>query len=120
MLMMHSFLTGFVGSQLADALFAHFGPGTIYEKARTGGGSPIKGPWTNHCLKIFIAKRENGDKPEGDANSKDPDGLCKAVGVTALFAGKGTDVIKEKVKECVVTCQVSTVLCRSRPSLEVL
>lgn len=76
----------------------------MYEKARTSGGQPVKGPWTNHCVKIFVANRENEDKPEGDPNGKDPDGLCKAVAVTALLAGK--DGLMEKVKECVNTVQV--------------
>ena len=27
----------------------------------------------------MIANRENGDTPEADAGSKDPDGLCKSI-----------------------------------------
>ncbi len=100
---------GFDASKLADAIFATFGPGTVYEKARTEGGSPLKGPWTNHCIKIFVANRENGDKPEGDPNGKDPDGFCKAVAVTALLAGK--DNLAAKVTECVNTCQVGKSVC---------
>ena len=97
---------GFDDKKLADAFFEYFGPGTIYENARTQTGKPVKGPWTNHCMKIFIAKRENGEKPEADANSKDPDGLCKAVPVIALHSGK--DSLSKEVTKCVQTIQVYT------------
>lgn len=97
--------SGFDDSKLADAIFAHFGPGTVYEKVRTQSESPKKGPWTNHCIKIFIANRENEDKPEADSSSKDPDGTTKAVAVTALLAGK--DGLMDQVKKCVNTAQVS-------------
>lgn len=39
---------------MADKLFKHFGPGTEYEKARLQSGYPIKGPWTNHNLKVLL------------------------------------------------------------------
>ncbi len=29
----------------------------------------MKGPWTNHNIKIFLAKREAGETPEADASS---------------------------------------------------
>ena len=79
----------------------------MYEDARTQSGTPIKGPWTNHSLKIFIANREAGTKPEADANSVDPDGLCKSIVVVSLLSGK--DSLLEAVKECVKTTQVRNV-----------
>ena len=71
-------------------------------------GKPINGPWTNHCLKIFIANRENGTTPEGDNGSKDPDGLCKAIGVVGLLSGK--DSLIDSVGQCIKVAQVCVVL----------
>ena len=96
--------TGFDAGKLGDTLFEFFGPGTVYEKARQQSGSPIQGPWTNHCLKIMIANRENGVTPAGDKNSKDPDGLCKAVALVGLLTD--VDNITDKVPDCVQTAQV--------------
>jgi len=39
---------------MADQLFKHFGPGTEYEKARSQSGTPVKGPWTNHNIKVCL------------------------------------------------------------------
>ena len=100
---------GFDTNLLADALFKHFGPGTIYEDARQQSGSPVKGPWTNHCLKIMIANRENGQSPEGDPKSQDPDGLCKAIALVCLLGGTGD--YSDKVEGCVQTAQVSGMIC---------
>ena len=99
---------GFNAGKLADALFKEFGPGTEYEAARNQSGYPIKGPWTNHSLKIFIANREAGTKPAADPTSGDPDGLCKSTVVVSLLSGK--DGLLEAVKECVKTTQVRKVL----------
>lgn len=90
--------SGFDAKKYADAIFAYFGPGTVYEKARQQSGTPKQGPWTNHALKIMIANRENGDTPEADANSKDPDGLCKAIALVRQPDGN--------IKPCVNTTQV--------------
>ncbi len=95
---------GFDEQKLSDAIFKHYGPGTIFEAARNQSGSPIKGPWTNHCVKIMVANREAGKKPAGDTGSKDPDGLCKSIAVAALFSG--TPNLKDGVEKCVNTCQV--------------
>lgn len=94
---------GFDAAKQADAVYKEFGPGTIYEKVRQQSGQPKNGPWTNHSLKIFIANREEGRKPDADTTSQDPDGLCKAVVVIALFSGKGD--LLNKVAECVATTQ---------------
>ena len=53
----------------------------------------------------MVAKREEGDKPAADANSKDPDGLCKAVALAGLLGGRGTGY-DDEVVQCVETCQV--------------
>ncbi len=95
----------FEAGRLADALYKECGPGTIYEKVRQESGQPKKGPWTNHNLKIFIANREEGRKPEADPTSQDPDGLCKAIVVIASLSG--TASVLDKVGECVGTTQVS-------------
>lgn len=97
-------VAGFDAGKLGDTLFQFFGPGTVYEKARQQSGSPIQGPWTNHCLKIMIANRENGVTPAGDKNSKDPDGTCKAVALVGLLTD--VDSIMDKVTDCVKTAQV--------------
>ena len=78
----------------------------MYENARTQSGSPVKGPWTNHCIKIMVANRENGVTPAADKNSKDPDGLCKAVALAGLLGAKEGTMV-ESVRECVRTAQVS-------------
>ena len=96
--------TGFDDAKLADAILKHFGPGTAYESARKQTKKPVDGPWTNHNIKIFLAKREEGDTPAGDTGSKDPDGLCKAVIVISLLSGKPE--MLEAVKKCVETTQV--------------
>lgn len=93
------------GKTLADALFKFFGPGTEYEKARTQSKYPLNGPYTNHCIKILVANRENETEPAADPSSKDPDGLCKAVAVIALLSGK--ESLVKAVKACVNTAQVS-------------
>ncbi|XP_064384497.1 crystallin J1C-like [Halichondria panicea] len=93
----------FEAGRLADALYKECGPGTIYEKVRQESGQPKKGPWTNHNLKIFIANREEGRKPEADPTSQDPDGLCKAIVVIASLSG--TASVLDKVGECVGTTQ---------------
>lgn len=79
---------GFDEVKQADAIFKTFGPNTIYEEARKQSSHPIKGPWTNKSVKIFLANREEGDKPEADPGSKDPDGLIKSIAVIALLYGK--------------------------------
>ena len=97
--------TGFKGQALQDDLFRAFGPNTVYEETRKQSASPKQGPWTNHCVKVMVAKREEGDKPAADANSKDPDGLCKAVALAGLLGGRGTGY-DDEVVQCVETCQV--------------
>jgi hypothetical protein len=87
---------------LGDALFKEFGPGTVYEDARTQSNKPVQGPWTNHCLKIMIANRENGEVPGAEKNTKDPDGFCKTVALGGLNGSTPLD----SVKECVRTVQV--------------
>lgn len=76
----------------------------MYEEARKMTGSPIKGPWTNHNIKIFIAKREKGESPAADPSSADPDGLCKAIVVVGLLSGKPE--LLDAVEKCVKTTQV--------------
>ena len=96
--------TGFDADKLADAIFTHFGPGTVYEDARKQTSKPINGPWTNHNIKIFLANREKGASPAADQSSKDPDGLCKAVVVIGLLSGKPE--LLDAVEKCVKTTQV--------------
>lgn len=98
---------GFDDKKLADAIFKHFGPGTPYENARQQTTKPLKGPWTNHNIKIFLAKRENGEEPDGDTGSKDPDGLCKAVPIIALLSGKPE--VFENVVKCINTTQLNPI-----------
>lgn len=90
---------------MGDALFEFFGPGTVYEDARMQSGKPVKGPWTNHCVKIMIANRENEVTPAGEKNSKDPDGFCKTVALAGLL-GEVENGLDVKVCECVKTVQV--------------
>lgn len=96
--------TGFDADKLADAIFTHFGPGTVYEDARKQTSKPINGPWTNHNIKIFLANREKGASPAADTSSKDPDGLCKAIVVIGLLSGKPE--LLDAVEKCVKTTQV--------------
>ena len=98
---------GFDAAKQADALYKEFGPGTIYEKVRQQSGQPKDGPWTNHSIKIFIANREEGRKPEADPTSKDPDGLCKSVVVIGQYSGQSN--VLDKVAECVGVTQVGVV-----------
>ena len=105
MLFRLSWNAGFDASKLADALFKHFGPGTVYEKARKEKDYPINGPYTNHSLKTFIGNREKGKTPEGNEENKDPDGLCKAIAVVGLLSGKKSLI--ESVTKCTKTLQVS-------------
>lgn len=100
---------GFDAKHLGDAIFKFFGPDTEYEHARTQSGSPVKGPWTNHCVKIMIANRENGMEPAAEKNSKDPDGLCKAVALAGLLGPDGKGALLERVRECVQTVQLNPV-----------
>ena len=95
---------------MADAIFKHFGPGTIFEQARLSTEKPVKGPWTNHNIKIFLANREKGATPAADPSSADPDGLCKAVVVVGLLSGKAE--LLDTVEKCVKTTQVSRVFGR--------
>lgn len=96
---------GFVAVKQADRFYKHFGPGTHFESTRTQSGSPKQGCWTNHNLKIFLAKREDeGEEDHADTGSKDPDGLVKAIGVAAMYHGR-PDML-EKVGECVRITQV--------------
>ena len=90
--------------KMADRFFKHFGDGTIYDAARRQSAKPVKGPWTNHSIKIFLAKREEGEKPESDTNSKDPDGLVKAIGIVGMYHGR--QEMLDRVKECVEITQV--------------
>lgn len=55
-------------------------------------------------MKIMIANRENGVSPAGDKNSKDPDGLSKAVAVVGAMSGSAE--LKDQVQKCVNTAQV--------------
>ena len=101
-------LTGFDADKLADAIFAHFGPGTIYEEARKQTSRPVKGPWTNHNIKIFLANREKGASPAADPSGGDPDGLCKSIVVIGLLSGKPE--LLDAVEKCVKTTQVGVVI----------
>ena len=100
---------GFDASKLADAIFTHFGPGTPYEDARKSTERPVKGPWTNHNIKIFLANREKGATPAADPSSADPDGLCKAIVVIGLLSGKPE--LLDAVEGCVKTTQVCVCVC---------
>ena len=94
---------GFNPEDLADQLYKHFGPGTEYAAARQQAEekkfgkqtdftskslSAVQGPWTNHCVKTFLALREAGVKPPTDGYSVDPDGIVKSIAVVALLSGK--------------------------------
>ena len=96
---------GFDAAKQADRLYKHFGPGTPFEATRKQSASPKQGCWTNHNLKTFIAKREEGDKEQSDTGSKDPDGLVKAIAVVAMHQGQ-PDLL-DKVEQCVRVTQVS-------------
>ena len=100
-------VAGFDAGKLQDALFKTFGPGSIYEDVRKQSANPKQGPWTNICLKIMIANREENVSPAGDKNSKDPDGLSKAVVLAGLLGGCGQNY-DNQVEQCVETCQVRT------------
>ena len=95
---------GFNRAKQADRLYKHFGPGTPYEATRQQTSSPKQGCWTNHNLKIFLAKREEGEDEEADSGSKDPDGLVKAIAVVAMYHGR--EEMERYVEECVRITQV--------------
>ena len=102
-------LAGFDSKKLANSIFDFFGPGTEYERVRLQTESPKKGPWTNHCIKIMVAKRENGDSPAVDEKGQDPDGFCKTVALASLLNNTAEAYsLKDKVEACVKTVQVST------------
>jgi hypothetical protein len=99
---------GFDAEKVGDALFKFFGPGTPYEDARKQTGSPVKGPWTNHCLKDMIANREKGLKPGAESQTKDPDGLCKVIALAGLVKeSEDESSVRARVTKCVNTVQVS-------------
>ena len=112
---------GFNPEDLADQLYKHFGPGTEYAAARQQAEekkfgkqtdftskslSPVQGPWTNHCVKTFLALREAGVKPPTDGYSTDPDGIVKSIAVVALLSGKPE--MLDAVEKCVRVAQVCT------------
>lgn len=96
---------GFNGQKLQDDLFKAFGPGTIYEEARNQTSKPRQGPWTNHCVVTMLTNKSSGVSPAGDKDSKDPDGLCKAIVLAGLLGGCGK-CYDDEVSQCVETCQV--------------
>ncbi len=96
---------GFDGEKLQDDLFKAFGPGTINEDVRKQNGHPKQGPWTNQCVKMMIANKEEGVTPAATGGSKDPDGLSKAIILAGLLGGCGS-CYDDKVIQCVETCQV--------------
>ena len=113
---------GFDPDNLADQLYRHFGPGTEYAAARQQAEekkfgkqtdftskslSAVQGPWTNHCLKTFLALREAGVKPSTDGYSLDPDGIVKSIAVVALLSGKPKEML-DAVEKCVRVAQVRT------------
>ena len=106
---------------MADQLYKHFGPGTEYAAARQQAEekkfgkqtdftskslSAVQGPWTNHCVKTFLALREAGVKPPTDGYSMDPDGIVKSIAVVALLSGKPE--MLDAVEKCVRVAQVCT------------
>ena len=95
---------GFNAAKQADRLFKHFGPGTPFEETRKQKASPVQGTWTNHNIKIFLAKREEGEQVQSDSGSKDPDGLVKTISIMAMYHGKPE--LLAKVEECVTVTQV--------------
>lgn len=101
---------GFDAAKQADRLYKHFGPGTSFEETRKQKESPVKGCWTNHSLKIFMAKREEEEADQTDAGSKDPDGLLKAIAIVAMYHGRPE--LLAKVEECVRVTQSHPVAVR--------
>lgn len=114
--------SGFDPDNLADQLYKHFGPSTEYATTREQAEekkfgkqtdftskslSAVQGPWTNHCLKTFLALREAGVKPSTDGYSLDPDGIVKSIAVVALLSGKPKEML-DAVEKCVRVAQVRT------------
>ena len=94
-------------SDAADKVYKYYGPGTDYEKATQEAAKkqfPISGPWANGVVKKFVAKYAAKEKPYGDPDNNDMDGLISAIPVMVLFAGKPE--MKDKVTETVKIIQV--------------
>ena len=89
---------------MADRIFKYFGEGTAFAAVRKQTDSPKNGPWTNHNIKIFLAKHEEEEKPASDSGSKDPDGLVKCIGIVGRY--HGNEALLDKVEECVRVTQV--------------
>ena len=102
--LIHS-LSGFDTARQADRFFKTFGPGSAFEAVRKQTSSPKQGCWTNSNIKIFLAKREEGEEEQTDTNSKDPDGLVRAIGVVGMYHGHSD--MEKMVEYCVRVTQVS-------------
>lgn len=95
--------------KLEKQYFEFFGPGTDYDDAlqqRAKGKSPVIGPWTNGCVRIFLDKYASGERPFTTPSSNDPDGFVKSIPVIALYAGNTKDML-EAVDKTVQTMQSS-------------
>jgi ADP-ribosylglycohydrolase len=101
---------GFDAAKQADRFYKTFGPGTPFEATRRQAGSPKQGCWTNHNIKTFVAKREEGEAEQADSGSKDPDGLVKAIAVVAMYHGRPE--MEGLVEQCVRITQSHPVAVR--------
>jgi ADP-ribosylglycohydrolase len=101
---------GFDRAKQADRIYQTFGPGTSYEATCRQTGSPKQGCWTNHNIKTFLAKREEGETDQTDSGSKDPDGLVKVIAVVAMYHGR--QEMEGLVEECVRITQSHPVAVR--------
>ena len=109
-------------SDAADKVYKYYGPGTDYEKATQEAAKkqfPISGPWANGVVKKFVAKYAAKEKPYGDPDNNDMDGLISAIPVMVLFAGKPE--MKDKVTETVKIIQLSQgAISRSEAAAKIL
>ena len=98
------------GLDLADfqaKLYAHFGPGTDYEKATQEAAQnvkPVNGPWANSAVKHFLKTYKAKEPVTGDPANKDMDALFSALPVVVLHAGKPD--LQEQVEKTVRVMQV--------------
>ncbi len=95
-------------------LYAHYGPGTDYERATQEAAQkvkPVNGPWPNGAVKNFLKTyAANKEAVIGDPNIMDMDAVFFAIPVMVLYAGKPD--LQEQVERTVRILQV-------RPSVQV-
>lgn len=90
-------------------LYAHYGPGTDYERATQEAAQkvkPVNGPWPNGAVKYFLKTyAANKEAVIGDPNIMDMDAVFFAIPVMVLYAGKPD--LQEQVERTVRILQTN-------------